>query len=121
MAAALALLNRLKSEEAEKFVEFQKLEALAIADHADEVKELRRTIDKSRRARLSGKAKEGDEEREVELKHQLEELIRNAPEKRIARAFRINDATIEALQDILKVDFSCILFDRDELSGMLSQ
>ena len=36
-------------------------------------------------------------------------------------AFRINDPTIEALQDILKDDPKCLLLERDELVGMLSQ
>ena len=65
-------------------------------------------------ARLSGKAKEGNDKQEEELRSRRDELMKNEPNLPVRRRFRINDPTIEALQDILKDDPKCLLLERDE-------
>lgn len=86
-----------------------------------ELKPLRSIIDKLCKQRLEGKSKPEDTEKEDALKTQLEDLLQNEPQPPALRWFRINDPTIESIQDILKRDSNCILLERDELSGMLTQ
>ena len=93
----------------------------ARAEHDAELKALRSAINSLRKQRLKGKSKPEDAEKEDALKKQLEDLLKNEPQPPAQRWFRINDPTIEALQDILKRDSNCILFERDELTGMLAQ
>ena len=57
----------------------------------------------------------------VRLKGELEELLASEPKAPQRRRYRLNDSTIEAVQEILKTDDTCLLHDRDELSGMISQ
>jgi hypothetical protein len=93
----------------------------ARAEHDAESKALHSAVNSLRKRRLEGKSKPEDAEKEDSLKRQLENLLKNEPQPPSLRWFRINDPTIEALQDILKQDPNCILFERDELTGMLAQ
>ena len=93
----------------------------ARAEHDAESKALHSAVNSLRKRRLEGKSKPEDAEKEDSLKRQLENLLKNEPQPPAPRWFRINDPTIEALQDILKQDPNCILFKRDELTGMLAQ
>jgi hypothetical protein len=115
------MLTRLEIEESDNHEKARAVHNAALMEHGSELKALRSTADKLRKQRLEGKSKPQDAEREDALKKQLEELLKNEPQPPTRRWFRINDPTIEALQDILKRDSNCILFERDELTGMLAQ
>ena len=115
------LLTRLEIKAGESYDHALATYKVALAEHKAELKALSFTLEKFRKDRLAGKSKEGSDQREAELKKQRDELLKNEPEHPVLRRYRINDPTIEALQDVLKKDPKCILFERDELIGMLVQ
>jgi hypothetical protein len=115
------LLTRLEVKAGESYDHALATYKVALAEHKAELKALSFTLEKFRKDRLAGKSKEGSDQREAELKKQRDELLKNEPEHPVLRRYRINDPTIEALQDVLKKDPKCILFERDELIGMLVQ
>ena len=115
------MLDRLEIKEGSIYDEALSAYKAKCADYSCELKALRSVIDKLRKQRLEGKGKPEHEEREANLKKQLEKLLENEPQPPVLRRYRINDPTIEALQDTLKRDPCCILLERDELSGMLAQ
>ena len=115
------MLDRLEIDQVSIHDQEQAAYKTKCADHARELKALNSVIDRLRKQRLEGKSKPESQEREATLKTQLEELLKNEPKPPAFRRFRINDPTIEALQDVLKTDPSCILLERDELAGMLAQ
>ena len=92
----------------------------ARAEYDAELKALHSAINSLRKRRFEGKSKPEDAEKENALKRQLKDLLKNEPQPPTLRWLHINDPTIEALQDILKQDPNCILFERDELTGMLA-
>ena len=121
MAEVFKALDRLKMEEAQAFEKAEEAHQRALSDYAREVKVHRDTIDQLRRKQVAGRADERDAERLGQLKTELEELLTRAPKAPQRRRYRLNDPTIEALQKLLKMDHTCLLVDRDELTGMLSQ
>jgi hypothetical protein len=121
MSAVLKLLRRLEADNAKGLEAEQADYKVKALNHADEVKAKRHALNKLRNRREnSAKARDGDDDREKELKAQLEELIRNEPRPPAKRWFYINDLTTAALQEALKANPTCILFWRDELVGMLT-
>jgi hypothetical protein len=114
-------LARLEVEERDNYEKAMADHKAAVMEYNAELKALQSTIDRLRKQRLAGKSNPEDAEKEDALKKQLEGLLKNEPQPPTQRWFRINDPTIEALQDILKQVFDCILHERDELTGMLAQ
>jgi Protein of unknown function (DUF3987) len=117
----LKMLDRLKIKEASIYDKEKAAYKGKHADFACELKALRGVIEKLRKQHLEGKSKPEHEERLANLKKQVDELLKNEPQPPVRHRYRINDPTIEALQDILKKDPRCILIERDELTGMLAQ
>ena len=115
------LLIRLEIKAGEAYDHALAIYKVALAEHKAEFKAVSFTLEKFRKNRLAGKSKEDSEQREAELKKQRDELLKNEPQLPVLRRYRINDPTIEALQDVLKKDPKCILLERDELIGMLVQ
>jgi putative DNA primase/helicase len=115
------LLTRLEIKAGEAYDETLAAYKMALVEHKAELKAISSTLEKLRKDRLAGKSKEGSDQREAELKNQRDELLKNEPEHPVLHRYRVNDPTIEALQDILKKDPKCILLERDELIGMLAQ
>jgi hypothetical protein len=114
------MLDRLEIDQVSIHDQEQAVYKIKCADHARELKALN-SVDKLRKQRLEGKSRPESQEGEATLKMQLEDLLKNQPKPPAFRRFRINDPTIEALQDVLKADPSCIPLERDELTGMLAQ
>ena len=121
MAEVFKALDRLKIGEAQAFEKAKEAYQRAMSDHAREVKVYRDSIAALRKRQVAGKADEQDDQRLAQLKSELEELLGREPKAPKRRRYRLNDPTIEAVQEELKTDDSCLLLDRDELTGMLSQ
>ena len=115
------LLTRLEIKAGETYDHALATYKVALAEHKAELKAVSSTLEKFRKERLAGKSKEGSDQHEAELKKQRDELLKNEPQLPVLRRYRINDPTIEALQEVLKKDPKCILLERDELIGMLVQ
>ena len=115
------LLTRLEIKAGEAYDHALATYKVALAEHKAELKAVSSTLEKFRKERLAGKSKEGSDQHEAELKKQRDELLKNEPQLPVLRRYRINDPTIEALQEVLKKDPKCILLERDELIGMLVQ
>jgi len=121
MAEVFKPLDRLKIEEAAVFEKAEEAHQRALSDYARELKIYRDSIDRLRRKQVNGTADERDDQRLSQLKSDLEELLTREPKAPQRRRYRLNDPTIEALQKLLKSDHTCLLVDRDELMGMVSQ
>ena len=121
MAEAFKVLDRLKIEEAQALEKAKETYKRAMAEYAREVKAYRDSIDKLRKKQIMGRADQQDDERLAQLKVELNELLAREPQAPQRRRYRLNDPTIEAVQEILKTDDTCLLIDRDELSGLISQ
>ena len=121
MGLVFKAIDRLKIDEAAVFEKEQETHKKAMADHSAEVKLYRDAIAKLRKKQIMATADERDMQRLDQLKSELEQLEAREPKAPKRRRYRLNDPTIEAVQDILKNDHTCLLIDRDELTGMLAQ
>ena len=119
-SAILKALKRLQADSDQAFKEAIDRYVAQAADHADEVKATRTALGSLRRKKLNGKADEGDEQREQELKEQLAELEKTKPKQPSERWFYVNDPTVAALQQNLAPNSTCVLIERDELVGLLT-
>jgi hypothetical protein len=111
--------KRLQAESDKAFEDAVNRYSAEVANHADEVTATRSALRKLRQKRPSGKAEDGDEQREQELKEQLAEFEMTKPKPPAERWFYVNDPTVAALQVNLAPNPTCVLIERDELVGLL--
>ena len=121
MGQVFKAIDRLKIDEAAVFEKEQGTHKRAMASHSAEVKLYRDAIANLRKKQIMAAANERDIQKLDQLKSELEQLEAREPKAPKRRRYRLNDPTIEAVQEILKNDHTCLLIDRDELTGMLAQ
>jgi hypothetical protein len=121
MGLVFKAVDRLKIDAAESFEKERQTYKKAMTDHSAEVKLYRDAVAKLRKKQIMATADARDTQRLDQLKKKLEQLEAQEPQAPKRRRYRLNDPTIEAVQTILKDDHTCLLIDRDELTGMLAQ
>lgn len=121
MNQVFKMLMRLEADESVAFEKAKQAHKQEQADHRREVKLYRDSIERLRKKQVLGTAKDADNQCLVKLKAELEALVSKEPSPPARRHYRLNDATIESIQDALTAYNACILIDRDELTGMLAQ
>ena len=120
-AETFKVVDRLKIDEALAFEKAKEAHKKAMGEYTREVKAYRASIERLRRNQLAGTTDEHDDQRLERLKGELDELLASEPVAPTRRRYRLNAFHDRSCPGNLKVDETCLLLDRDELSGLISQ